>query len=137
MPAFLWLKRRNDATQILSISVYDVQADFSYFFDTGGRRRCYIAPERLYESNTPEAAASRDALLEPAMVSRECSAHAFLKEPCPLPQLLDVLAFSLPSGNEGVLSEQAMLGGSGHCIYLLSLTPKMSGHGHSMHYLWH
>ncbi|KAK9863176.1 hypothetical protein WJX84_011949 [Apatococcus fuscideae] len=45
----------------------DNPADFSYFFDTGGRRRCYIAPERLYESNTPEAAASRDALLEPAM----------------------------------------------------------------------
>eukprot|EP00955_Chlamydomonas_euryale_P114570 366286-Chlamydomonas_euryale.AAC.4 len=24
------------------------QAEFSYFFDTGGRRRCYIAPERFY-----------------------------------------------------------------------------------------
>lgn len=24
------------------------QADFSYWFDTGGRRRCYIAPERFY-----------------------------------------------------------------------------------------
>ena len=27
------------------------QADFSFFFDTGGRRRCYIAPERFYESD--------------------------------------------------------------------------------------
>ena len=27
------------------------QADFSFFFDTGGRRRCYIAPERFYESS--------------------------------------------------------------------------------------
>ena len=25
-------------------------ADFSFFFDTGGRRRCYVAPERFYES---------------------------------------------------------------------------------------
>ena len=28
------------------------QADFSFFFDTGGRRRCYIAPERFYESSS-------------------------------------------------------------------------------------
>ncbi|KAG1658241.1 hypothetical protein FOA52_008501 [Chlamydomonas sp. UWO 241] len=26
----------------------DNPAEFSYFFDTGGRRRCYIAPERFY-----------------------------------------------------------------------------------------
>lgn len=30
-----------------------MQADFSFFFDTGGRRRCYVAPERFYD---PEAA---------------------------------------------------------------------------------
>ncbi len=24
------------------------QADFSFFFDVGGRRRCYVAPERFY-----------------------------------------------------------------------------------------
>lgn len=28
-----------------------LQANFSFFFDTGGRRRCYIAPERFYESS--------------------------------------------------------------------------------------
>lgn len=27
----------------------DNPADFSFFFDTGGRRRCYVAPERFYE----------------------------------------------------------------------------------------
>ncbi|KAI5081544.1 hypothetical protein GOP47_0002147 [Adiantum capillus-veneris] len=27
----------------------DNPADFSFFFDTGGRRRCYVAPERFFE----------------------------------------------------------------------------------------
>lgn len=31
-----------------------MQADFSFYFDTGGRRRCYIAPERFYESGTAD-----------------------------------------------------------------------------------
>ena len=45
-----------------------VQADFSFFFDTGGRRRCYIAPERFYESSSsnPEQAAAQQ--LKPEMV---------------------------------------------------------------------
>ena len=45
-----------------------MQADFSFFFDTGGRRRCYIAPERLYTSDTPEADALSEAPLHPSMV---------------------------------------------------------------------
>ena len=28
------------------------QAEFSFYFDTGGRRRCYIAPERFYPATT-------------------------------------------------------------------------------------
>ncbi|BDA42626.1 probable phosphoinositide 3-kinase regulatory subunit 4 [Coccomyxa sp. Obi] len=32
----------------------DNPADFSFYFDTGGRRRCYIAPERFYESGTSD-----------------------------------------------------------------------------------
>jgi phosphoinositide-3-kinase regulatory subunit 4 len=28
----------------------DNPADYSYFFDTGGRRRCYVAPERFQEA---------------------------------------------------------------------------------------
>jgi phosphoinositide-3-kinase regulatory subunit 4 len=31
-----------------------IQADFSFFFDTSGKRKCYLAPERFYDSlNTP------------------------------------------------------------------------------------
>lgn len=47
----------------------DNPADFSLFFDTGGRRRCYLAPERFYDpapgGGGPHAAA---APLTPAMV---------------------------------------------------------------------
>ncbi|EGG21037.1 putative protein serine/threonine kinase [Cavenderia fasciculata] len=32
----------------------DNPADFSYYFDTSGRRTCYIAPERFYETNKGE-----------------------------------------------------------------------------------
>lgn len=46
-----------------------MQADFSFFFDTGGRRKCYIAPERFYDAagagKAQEAAGSQ---LTPAMV---------------------------------------------------------------------
>lgn len=46
-----------------------MQADFSFFFDTAGRRKCYIAPERFYDAagagTAQEAAGSQ---LTPAMV---------------------------------------------------------------------
>ena len=40
------------------------QADFSFFFDAGGRRRCYLAPERFFEAG--ESPGAGDALT-PAM----------------------------------------------------------------------
>jgi phosphoinositide-3-kinase regulatory subunit 4 len=44
------------------------EADFSFFFDTGGRRRCYLAPERFYEG--PAGAIDAAAPLTPEMVRR-------------------------------------------------------------------
>lgn len=44
----------------------DNPADFSFFFDTGGRRRCYLAPERFHEGNVDSVATS-DAPLTPSM----------------------------------------------------------------------
>jgi phosphoinositide-3-kinase regulatory subunit 4 len=42
----------------------DNPADFSYFFDTGGRRSCYLAPERFFDHGSrPEGP------LTPQMVS--------------------------------------------------------------------
>ena len=45
-----------------------VQADFSFFFDTGGRRRCYIAPERFYESSSSNSEQVAAQQLKPEMV---------------------------------------------------------------------
>ncbi|KAJ3695547.1 hypothetical protein LUZ60_000924 [Juncus effusus] len=44
----------------------DDPSDFSFFFDTGGRRRCYLAPERFYEHGG-EANIVPDAPLKPSM----------------------------------------------------------------------
>ncbi|XP_050216834.1 serine/threonine-protein kinase VPS15 isoform X1 [Mercurialis annua] len=45
---------------------YDDPSDFSFFFDTGGRRLCYLAPERFYEHGG-EMQVSHDAPLKPSM----------------------------------------------------------------------
>ncbi|EIW79923.1 WD40 repeat-like protein [Coniophora puteana RWD-64-598 SS2] len=43
----------------------DDPADFSFFFDTSGRRTCYIAPERFYTATSnPEVSARKDKLGE-------------------------------------------------------------------------
>ncbi|MCO5613378.1 hypothetical protein L7F22_067654 [Adiantum nelumboides] len=44
----------------------DNPADFSFFFDTGGRRRCYVAPERFFEPGGDVGNILRG-LLTPAM----------------------------------------------------------------------
>ncbi|XP_024526982.1 serine/threonine-protein kinase VPS15 isoform X1 [Selaginella moellendorffii] len=44
----------------------DNPADFSFFFDTGGRRRCYLAPERFYDPKT-ESPVSPGGALKPSM----------------------------------------------------------------------
>ncbi|KAF5384296.1 hypothetical protein D9615_003308 [Tricholomella constricta] len=47
----------------------DDPSDFSFFFDTSGRRTCYIAPERFYTaSNNPEISAKKSRI---AMVESE------------------------------------------------------------------
>ena len=50
------------------------QADFSFYFDTGGRRRCYIAPERFYESGAGDAGQLAARPLRPEMVRGPLSA---------------------------------------------------------------
>ena len=63
-----------------------LQFEFSYFFETGTRRRCYLAPERFYDSG--QAPPHPDAL-QPAMV---CLSHSqFVFELKPL--AVEVLAF--------------------------------------------
>ncbi|WVZ65017.1 hypothetical protein U9M48_014450 [Paspalum notatum var. saurae] len=45
---------------------HDDLSDFSFYFDTGGRRRCYLAPERFYEHGGDSQVAA-DAPLQPSM----------------------------------------------------------------------
>lgn len=43
----------------------DDPADFSFFFDTSGRRTCYIAPERFYTAETnPDISAKKSRLAQ-------------------------------------------------------------------------
>ncbi|KAG6841356.1 hypothetical protein C0991_011899 [Blastosporella zonata] len=43
----------------------DDPSEFSFFFDTSGRRTCYIAPERFYTASTnPEISAKKSKLLD-------------------------------------------------------------------------
>lgn len=51
------------------------QADFSFYYDIGGRRRCYIAPERFYEGSAPPPRGG----LRPAMVSLSLSVPGILQ----------------------------------------------------------
>ncbi|MEW5304986.1 MAG: hypothetical protein WDW36_007558 [Sanguina aurantia] len=45
----------------------DNPAEFSYYFDTGGRRRCYIAPERFYTTAGALGEARPGGSLQPEM----------------------------------------------------------------------
>lgn len=52
----------------------DNPADFSFFFDTSGRRRCYLAPERFVDPAVGLGAAAAVATpLTPAMVRDQSS----------------------------------------------------------------
>ncbi|KAL2229029.1 probable serine/threonine-protein kinase vps15 isoform X1 [Sesamum indicum] len=73
---------------------YDDPSDFSFFFDTGGRRRCYVAPERFYEHGG-EMQVAQDALLKPSMdiFSVGCVIAELFLEGQPLFELSQLLAY--------------------------------------------
>ncbi|XP_010267111.1 PREDICTED: probable serine/threonine-protein kinase vps15 isoform X2 [Nelumbo nucifera] len=72
----------------------DDPSDFSFFFDTGGRRRCYLAPERFYEHGGDTQIAS-DAPLRPSMdiFSVGCVIAELFLEGQPLFELSQLLAY--------------------------------------------
>ncbi|KAL7093690.1 hypothetical protein ACP275_11G054800 [Erythranthe tilingii] len=73
---------------------YDDPSDFSFFFDTGGRRRCYVAPERFYEHGG-EAQVVQDAVLKPSMdiFAVGCVIAELFLEGQPLFELSQLLAY--------------------------------------------
>ncbi|KAF8388874.1 hypothetical protein HHK36_025555 [Tetracentron sinense] len=72
----------------------DDPSDFSFFFDTGGRRRCYLAPERFYEHGGDMQVAP-DATLRPSMdiFSVGCVIAELFLEGQPLFELSQLLAY--------------------------------------------
>ncbi|RAL37168.1 hypothetical protein DM860_004090 [Cuscuta australis] len=73
---------------------HDDPSDFSFFFDTGGRRRCYLAPERFYEHGG-EMHVAQDAPLKPSMdiFSVGCVIAELFLEGQPLFELSQLLAY--------------------------------------------
>ncbi|KAI3754228.1 hypothetical protein L1987_54007 [Smallanthus sonchifolius] len=73
---------------------HDDPSDFSFFFDTGGRRRCYLAPERFYEHGG-EIQVAQDAPLRPSMdiFSVGCVIAELFLEGQPLFELSQLLAY--------------------------------------------
>ncbi|KAK6941446.1 WD40 repeat [Dillenia turbinata] len=72
----------------------DDPSDFSFFFDTGGRRRCYLAPERFYEHGG-EMQVAQDAPLKPSMdiFAVGCVIAELFLEGQPLFELSQLLAY--------------------------------------------
>ncbi|XP_066322820.1 serine/threonine-protein kinase VPS15-like isoform X1 [Miscanthus floridulus] len=72
----------------------DDPSDFSFYFDTGGRRRCYLAPERFYEHGG-ESQVAADAPLQPSMdiFSLGCVLAELFLEGQPLFELSQLLAY--------------------------------------------
>ncbi|KAL6974474.1 Serine/threonine-protein kinase [Sarracenia purpurea var. burkii] len=73
---------------------HDDPSDFSFFFDTGGRRRCYLAPERFYEHGG-ETQVAQDAQLKPSMdiFAVGCVIAELFLEGQPLFELSQLLAY--------------------------------------------
>ncbi|KAA8523187.1 hypothetical protein F0562_009610 [Nyssa sinensis] len=73
---------------------HDDPSDFSFFFDTGGRRRCYLAPERFYEHGG-EMQVAQDAALRPSMdiFAVGCVIAELFLEGQPLFELSQLLAY--------------------------------------------
>ncbi|KAI3932096.1 hypothetical protein MKW92_032179 [Papaver armeniacum] len=73
---------------------HDDPSDFSFFFDTGGRRRCYLAPERFYEHGG-EGQVAPDAPLSHSMdiFSVGCVIAELFLEGQPLFELSQLLAY--------------------------------------------
>lgn len=73
---------------------HDDPSDFSFFFDAGGRRRCYLAPERFYEHGDGMEVA-QDAPLKPSMdiFAVGCVIAELFLEGQPLLELSQLLAY--------------------------------------------
>jgi phosphoinositide-3-kinase regulatory subunit 4 len=59
----------------------DDPADFDFFFDTSGRRTCYLAPERFFAADDPAARARKTRLPEDDGITASISKDGKVTEP--------------------------------------------------------
>ncbi|GAB2292419.1 Serine/threonine-protein kinase [Dionaea muscipula] len=116
----------------------DDPSDFSFFFDTGGRRLCYLAPERFYEHGG-DMPISSDAPLKPSMdiFSVGCVIAELFLESQPLFELSQLLAYRRgqydPSQN---LEKIPDLGIRKMILHMIQLDPesRLSAEGYLQNY---
>ncbi|KAF3791532.1 putative serine/threonine-protein kinase [Nymphaea thermarum] len=105
----------------------DDPSDFSFFFDTGGRRRCYLAPERFFEHGA-EIQSSQDAPLKPSMdiFSLGCVIAELFLEGQPLFELSQLLAYRRGQYDPGPYLEKIPETGIRRMIlHMIQLDPEL------------
>ncbi|XP_042498270.1 serine/threonine-protein kinase VPS15 [Macadamia integrifolia] len=116
----------------------DDPSDFSFFFDTGGRRRCYVAPERFYEHGG-ETQVAPDAPLKPTMdiFSVGCVIAELFLEGQPLFELSQLLAYRRGQYDPNQLLEKIQDSGIRKMIlHMIQLDPdsRLSADGYLQNY---
>ena len=71
----------------------DNPADFSFFYDTSGQRRCYLAPERFHEGPSPPPAPDPTSAQSAVCFSAGCVVAGLFLDGAPLFDLGSLLAF--------------------------------------------
>lgn len=103
----------------------DDPSDFSFFFDTGGRRRCYLAPERFYDHGCDNQV-SPDAPLKKTMdiFSLGCVIAEFFLDGQPLFELSQLLSYRRGQYDPGQTLEKIQDAGIREMIlHMIQLDP--------------
>ncbi|XWS26764.1 hypothetical protein CRYUN_Cryun26dG0058100 [Craigia yunnanensis] len=102
-----WLYLADFASFKPAYNPYDDPLDFSFFFDTGGLRLCYLAPERFYE----HGGEMQDAPLKPSMdvFAIGCVIAELFLEGQPLFELSQLLAYRRGQYDPSQLLEKVLI----------------------------
>ncbi|KAH9304628.1 hypothetical protein KI387_009032, partial [Taxus chinensis] len=104
----------------------DDPSDFSFFFDTGGRRRCYLAPERFHEPGG-DSQLNADTTLKPSMdiFSLGCVIAELFLEGQSLFELSQLLAYRRGLYDPGPYLEKILDDGIRNMIlHMIQLDPE-------------
>ena len=106
------------------LALQDNPAAFAFFFDTSGRRSCYVAPERFYNPAT-----SKQVRHTRLVALEQSSSHRMCSESCG-PVLLRGRGHRVPVGVVVVVDVRARgAGGEGEEEVLCRIATLVKGHG--------